>query len=288
VDNSECDDENPCTRDICVPNAAAGQSKCQHVYACAGDNAADKCHTYECVVNPLTGATRCMQNKRYLKNPSMYHDKECAECQVDKDCDKHNTDASKYGVCQNFKCKFVPKCTTDEQCTQRNGPCKESKCNRYGKCEVTKARCDDANECTLDRCIVEGDNFRCEHTPVKCPTALGATGPALDGQCDPKNGCGVCWVKDSCNDDNACTVDECVLPKGKTSGGKCVHTPIAGFGNRWYENLWCDPNVRVTREVLETQADRLVVEAQAKSFQVDSKAWKDARDGEVGSLNFGR
>lgn len=262
-----CDDKDPCTKDICRENPGPGQKKCVHVPACKQN---DKCFIYECIIDDITGATQCKKNERWLVSEAAEKDPSCAQCAHDDDCEKINRDPeNKRGVCKDFTCKYVPVCKTDKECNKRS-PCTKNKCNRYGKCEVIKHRCDDNNACTLDRCLVKGNKIECTHQPVKCPLTLGAQGPALDGQCDKKNGCGTCWVKDTCTDNNACTVDECVLPAGTTSGGSCVHTPITGFGHRWYENLWCDPNVGVTREVLLTQANIDVVRQNANAGEVDA------------------
>merc|ERR1739847_236688 len=65
-----------------------------------------------------------------------------------------------------------------------------------------ESRCDDRNDCTLDRCTEQGDKrFQCTHERVKCSkTPVPKTQEELDGVCNEQDGegCGTCYDSAQC------------------------------------------------------------------------------------------
>lgn len=87
-----------------------------------------------------------------------------------------------------------------------------------GRCRGTPNACDDADECTEDRCL---DGLgRCEHTRIARPGAEGPRGAPnceneqdddCDGLTDSEDpNCRECQSADDCLDQNPCTDDLCV------------------------------------------------------------------------------
>lgn len=211
----KCDDQNPCTADVCDPKKGCGYpfkdgQPCDDGSACSQK---DLCAQGKCVGNaPLN----CNDG-----NP-------CTDdaCDIAKACTHTNNSA----VCVDGDA-----CTADDTCAQ-------------GKCVSGAApNCDDGNACTLDIC---DKGAGCYHLALQSPCCLGQTSicddqnPCTTDDCDPKTTkCGhsdntavcddgsACTSTDTCkkgtclgsaktcDDKNPCTVDQCDPKKG------CVFAP---------------------------------------------------------------
>ncbi len=221
-----CDDNNPCTNDLCDPKsgcvAAANQAACQDGNPCTqGDTCKDK----QCVA----GTSTCQCQK----------DSDCAEdgnlCNGVPFCDKSTA---------NFACKTNPatvvKCDTTadslcavNSCAPLTGKCAPvaaidgkpcdadgSLCTDKDSCSGGKCLpgailgCDDGNPCTADACDPKAG---CTHTNTSA--ACDADG----SQCTDKDSCsgGKCLAGAllNCDDANPCTIDSCAPAKG------CQHNP---------------------------------------------------------------
>jgi hypothetical protein len=142
-------------------------------------------------------------------------------CCQDTDCNDNNlctTDTCDTGthtcVHDEVDCDDNNACTIDS-CDPQVGCVHVDDPNCGGGCS-SDAECDDANACTDGRCV----DGLCEHNPISCDDG----NPCTADSCDQANGCqhtpidGCCRSSADCNDNIACTVDECV-------DGRCVHTP---------------------------------------------------------------
>ncbi|MBI4957794.1 MAG: hypothetical protein HY908_37655 [Myxococcales bacterium] len=194
ISNTDCDDGNPCTADVCP--TPGGQ--CQHAPVfdcCAQDpdcNDSDLCTTDTCNV----AINAC--NHAPVPN--------C--CNSSSNCDD--------GVF----------CTVD-QCSGPGGTCTSTPIS--GCCQ-TDADCDDGNGCSVDVCP---PNNLCQHTPTPgCCTVDADCRENPDDLCT-QNGCeilsgtctlvdlkplGCCNVDPDCSDGDPCTTDSCTGP-----GGTCQH-----------------------------------------------------------------
>jgi len=103
------------------------------------------------------------------------------------------------GVCDDFA-----GCTIDE-CDTKTGTCTHTPSDLW---------CNDGSPCTEDKCVADGNSFKCSHAP-------------LAGTCSDNDGCtvgdtcsqGKCQgTPKPCNDGNVCTTDGCLAD--------CTHTPI--------------------------------------------------------------
>lgn len=178
-----CDDTNPCTVDSCDKYSGCGQKNVGNNTTCEDGNKCtdgDLCYGGQCLPGmPL----KCVQEECLL-----------VKCQADKGCSKSYTD----GLCDDGNA-----CTMGDKCAKVDA--------ETAKCEPgTSKECDDGNVCTNDNCDKQ---FGCEFTNVS------------DGQkCDDGNGCtesdacksGKCLgaKAKTCNDDNECTTDSCLVPSG--------------------------------------------------------------------------
>lgn len=218
-----CNDDNPCTTDVCKPGVGCtyppvvGEIGCDDGDACTeGDG---------CVEGSCLGAAKA--------------------CTDDNACTTDGCDPAS-------GCTFVAltdapgapaPCTDDDACTDGDACAK-------GVCKSGSAtNCDDGNLCTLDGC----DAFAgCTHLPTQNACCTGKTSICDDGDpcttdnCDPSTGgCSksdntavcddgnACTQKDTCNkgaclgttascdDGSPCTSDACDPKQG------CVHTAVA-------------------------------------------------------------
>ncbi len=202
-----CDDNDPCTDDVCDPASGA----CSHVPVdCSNLNS--ECGTYAC--NPTDGA--------------------CVATFADTACDDGNP-------CTTDTCDAATGACAHEQvdCTGQNTECINFICNEAnGSCmpaEVPDA-CDDGNPCTDDACI----NGACQHVAVACDDGNACNGveschpttgacvtdgelncaddgnPCTDEFCDPIQGCVTFNNSNPCDDGSECTTgDQC-------TGGVCA------------------------------------------------------------------
>ena len=214
-DNTLCDDENPCTNDLC--SATLG---------CVTENVADK--------TPCTNLGG--------REEACYGGQCVAACTTDLDC----LDA--------FECTFDSCDTATGHCRHEpfDALCDDgSFCNGPRTCSPTRGciagtpvDCTDAFACTADYC--DESKRACVHTPIdtrcndyngctieRCDPSLGGcVFSSLETACDDADPCtagdhcqlGHCQSGEehpSCDDGNPCTDDVCVPGKG------CAHLPNA-------------------------------------------------------------
>ncbi len=223
----ECDDDNPCTIDVCDSKSGKcaalldNNLKCDDGDPCStGDKCLDgickavgvKCDdSNPCTVDGCDGKGGC---KNIL--------------QPDKDCD----DGDACTVID--RCSQLGKCAGKKKDCDDANPCTIESCNK-GICAVSPATdkpCNDGNACTeKDACSNKGD---CSSSPVNCEDDNPCTKVA--GPCSTVNGCTI--VPDdgkSCNDGSLCTIND------KCSGTACQGIKLPCDDSNICTNDSCDP-----------------------------------------------
>jgi hypothetical protein len=190
TDGATCDDGDLCTRtDTCKAGTCTGGN----AVTCS---ASDQCH--------LAGS--CDPTSGACSNPV-----KVGSCDDGDKCTQ--TDTCQSGVCKGANPVV---CSASDQCHDI-GVCdaKTGSCSNPSKGDGTA--CDDSDKCTQSDSCQGG---QCTGSkPVKC-TALGQC--YLAGSCDAQTGlCSNPFASagTSCNDSNACTVNEVCDGKGACSGG---------------------------------------------------------------------
>ncbi len=255
-----CNDNNPCTDDICVP--LAGCSYNNNSNPCSDGNActvADKCVGGSC--NP--GNTLDCDDGNVCTNDSCSPAEGCQHAPNKSPCDDNNSCTSQ-DQCAAGKCigSADVDCDDDNPCTKdlclANGgcqhenvvapcsdgnPCTAGDICANGECQPgDSVDCDDGNVCTADSC--SQSNGLCLHSPTPgdcddnnpCTTkdacgggkCVGTTPPDCNDQnvcttdyCDPASGCVHLLNSAPCDDDNLCTTkDQCNL--GECAGGPAL------------------------------------------------------------------
>ena len=233
----ECDDQNPCTDDICDPATgcvyANNFGACDDGDPCTGD---DLCVGGQCAgttstcddQNPCTLDHCLPSNGECIHTPDdtlpcsdgsactggdLCQGGACVPGPVDA-CDDGNdctVDSCDEGFCKNFPLEDEP-CDDGEVCTSGD-VCILAVCVP-GQPDA----CDDSNPCTIDSCEF-GQGCVHEVTPdVSCDDDDVCTG---EGVCDAEGAC-VSSTSLDCDDSNPCTVDDCHPQNG------CVHAVKGG------------------------------------------------------------
>jgi len=190
----DCEDNDPCTKDVCLEGGCANQSilgceSCKEDDDCSdGDGCTqDECNDQICLHVPIGG-------------------EDCVDCEGTGECDDGNECTYDHcldeGYCE-FTCQCDISCIADEDCVTGN-PCVPALCELTmgsGYCTATECvdhpkDCDDGDECTKDSCDPE-------------------TGECLH---EEATGCGSCDNDNDCDDEDPCTTDECA-----GDPGKCIH-----------------------------------------------------------------
>jgi subtilisin family serine protease len=205
--DSECDDHNACTTDICN----TGTGECSYTTFTCDDG--DPCTNDSC--NPATG--ECVFT---------YACDDGNPC-TDDACDPNTGECTHTN--NNASCEDGNLCTLNDTCAE--GVCVSG----------SEKNCDDVDACTTDTCdpLTGG----CNNTPVTC----NDSNPCTDDSCDPSTGDCVftnnnascddgnpCTINDSCSggtcsdgipkdcdDQDACTTDNCNLVTGE-----CYYTQV--------------------------------------------------------------
>ncbi|GEM_PF-1045912 len=195
VGSLNCDDENPCTDDACVPASKSGGGKpgCKHTantIKCTDNNVCtvgDRCKDALCLPGP---ATVCNDGNVCTTE----------HCDTKAGCvTKKNT----------LPCDDKSACTSGDTCS--NGLCLGTK----------KVDCNDENLCTTDSCDPKAakDGGGCKHVnnKVTCTDNNACTGGDIctDGSCKPGK-------QILCNDNNPCTTDTC----SPTAGCKTANNTL--------------------------------------------------------------
>eukprot|EP01113_Clastostelium_recurvatum_P048864 TRINITY_DN8979_c0_g1_i1.p1 TRINITY_DN8979_c0_g1~~TRINITY_DN8979_c0_g1_i1.p1 ORF type:complete len:942 (+),score=124.22 TRINITY_DN8979_c0_g1_i1:56-2881(+) len=188
-----CDDGDECTVDSCSPSVG-----CTYT-------------TKKCDDSNLCTIDTCRSN---VRGGCVFTDKSCDDgsvCTIDS-CDMST------GLCVGtpLDCNDKDECTTDT-------------CHPLGGCSNKAITCNDGSECTSDSCNVSSgcvfthidgcDEVPCAGAPAgSCPTT-DYCNPNLcvDGQCVN--------TPVDCNDNNACSIDQCVQGDGVWSA-TCVRSAV--------------------------------------------------------------
>jgi len=224
LSDSDCDDGNVCTADICTPAGVCENRNEPDRTACPDElfcNGEETCLSGECTdgPDPCVDTEHCDEERMV-----------CLACVSDDECDDQNPctqDACILNICVHTT---IPDCRL---------------------CE-TSAECEDGNMCTDDVCLlVQGQTIgRClrhmmlDGTP--CPDDFFCNGEetCLSGECtdgpDPcidqdhcdeeRMVCLACISDDECDDGDPCTEDACVE-------NECVHTPEPGCESAAYLDI---------------------------------------------------
>ncbi|MCO4761049.1 MAG: hypothetical protein KC502_06060 [Myxococcales bacterium] len=249
----KCDDDNPCTLDVCDPKTGQCGAKpafdklgCEDGQKCTKG---DSCKNGKCESGPVPN---CDDGSPCTKGVCVPLTGDCKQIATGngKQCDDGNacslTDVCKNGYCLPSGTKLCDdsnECTTDS-CDKNLGVCvykplaKGAECTDGdlctlndscddGECKATQqAICNDNNVCTVDKC---------DKLSGKCLYKAAPYKPFI--KCDDGNACtfsqtywynykkitDVCYQgkctgqKRSCNDNNVCTKDSCDPTKG------CAH-----------------------------------------------------------------
>jgi hypothetical protein len=203
----DCDDDNPCTEDLCT--AEAGE--------CAHPPLAGPCDDDD----PCTVDDECAQGKCVAGKAANCDDGN--PC-TDDACDPENgcVHAGNENPCDDGNpCTFVDQCSGGKctagapvDCDDGN-PCTNDVCNKTTGCfhQFKTGPCDDGNKCTLGDACSQG---KCIYSKL---LECNDENPCTDDSCDPSVGC-VLEINDSlCSDGNACTVDD-HCDKGVCQPGK--------------------------------------------------------------------
>ncbi|MBT9555065.1 MAG: hypothetical protein IV100_03500 [Myxococcales bacterium] len=192
-----CDDQNPCTNDLCNPVSGA----------CEGNPNAALCDDgVLCTIGDQCSNGTCTGNN----NPA-------CECVADADCKKFDDADLCNGVlsCQDKKCLVKPGSAVS--CDPASaGPCEAVACEpTSGECKTTpagdSAPCDDGDDCTKsDRCAAG----QCGGKPVTCDD----NNPCTDDACVAGTGCDYKANTKPCSDDDLCTENDVC------KGGSCTGT----------------------------------------------------------------
>src|SRR5262249_20543658 len=187
-----CDDLNPCTQDICNPDAPTPVDACQHLTApldgtgCNDNNACtdvDTCAGGKCVGVISVGSPAAICN--------------AGDGDV---CDGIEHCNTATGACE----------ATALNCDDAN-PCTTDSCNAINGCMHSQITglCDDGNACTTgDECV----NGACLGAPTSASQTCAASGNACTtgaASCDPGTGTCVTSPPLDCDDGDACTTDTC-------------------------------------------------------------------------------
>ncbi len=117
------------------------------------------------------------------------------------------------GTCMAGQC--ISDCAQDNDCDD-GLDCTEDRCDtNVGQCRYTPVDtyCNDSNSCTTETCdILQGCLFQNVSDGMICTTTDNAGGTCQTGQCVSE-----CANDNDCNDDVACTVDQCDITRGACS-----------------------------------------------------------------------
>ncbi len=204
----DCDDANPCTADLCVPNG------CSHT-PIAGGGAAIACNDANpCTTNDLCNAGVCKGSSG------------ACECEANADCQAKEDGNLCNGtlICVANACQVDP--ATTVTCSLSTNPCVAIACQpTIGLCvqvpvpvDATATVCTDGNACTLnDKC---GAGGVCLPGPA---TACNDQNVCTNDVCDPAKGCTYlpydATQAAQCDDGNPCTFGD-VCAAGGCSAGK--------------------------------------------------------------------
>ena len=250
----ECNDQNPCTDDLCDP--ASGE--CSYIAVtenapCDFDGLPGLCRSGVCVDAGFCEGVDCDDENACTNDVCIRATGDCSYAAV-----AENTPCSfgglpglcRSGECENARLCEGVSCDDHNECTENlcnpvNGECvftpvpDNTTCDfgdfpglcRTGECEDAQlcegVSCDDHNECTEDLC--NPANGECVFTPFPDDTTCdfgGLAGLCVSGLCEDAALCeGVV-----CDDDNECTEDLCIPMTGDCSHPALLDDTSCDFG----------------------------------------------------------
>ena len=187
-----CDDDNACTRDVCVPATGCLHEPSSVAIACDDGNlctSGDRCDGARCAA----GVSSCTSSNVCLAPL----------------CDPISG-ACSFGIVNGIPCSDGDPCTTNDRCS--GGACVGG----------SEAVCDDRNPCTIESCTSLGCVSTGAPDGTVCGTALGSSGACSAGSCVANSFC-VDGTSD-CDGDGTC---ECAGVCTTNMGGLRVCTSSA-------------------------------------------------------------
>ena len=203
IDETSCDDGNPCTEDLC-----AGEAGCQYEdldgVACEDEDACTETDT--CAQGVCLGTTVTCDDENPCTLDGCLPESGCTFEAATLPCDDGDP-CTLSDLCEDGAC--TPGTTID--CDDQN-PCTEDACNGVSGCDhiPNELPCDDQNACTV------GD--QCQGGVCKATASLACDdqNPCTTDSCDLEGGCAYDFNALPCDDEDACTVgDQC-------QGGTCA------------------------------------------------------------------
>ncbi|MCB9733890.1 MAG: hypothetical protein H6745_14925 [Deltaproteobacteria bacterium] len=227
-----CDDGDPCTADSCDIHAegATPGTGCLHVPTTGPCDDGNPCTKLDmcgdggvCAGTPATGAT-CSDGDYCTSGETCQDDGTCGGGQA-VTCDDHNgctDDQCDAGVGCRFVAARGRACDDGDACTV------EDACDSDGACVGADKDCDPHDLCLAGRC----EAGQCVTEAVTCDDH----NPCTDDSCDPAVGCRHVANTNTCNDGNACTLND------RCDATQCLGTPVTcdtSQDNACQQNL-CD------------------------------------------------
>ena len=204
----ECDDDNPCTSDACVPGAGCTYS----------NNSAPCSDGSICTASDICAGGVC-------------------EAGPQLDCDDQNPCTDDFcdalAGCQHLSnqvlCSDGNVCTVGDQCQAGKcvpgalndcddvEPCTDDSCHPLDGCQhvANALECEDGNQCTTGDFCAGGTCVA--GAAVNCDDGQGCTADS----CAPEAGCQHLPDHAACDDSDVCTTDSCELAEG------CLHVTVA-------------------------------------------------------------
>ncbi len=189
VDENSCDDGNPCTEDLCLPESGGCQNlpiPCPPVAACP----LGPCEHLE--FRPETGDYLIIDPCEVSPDPCLVTlcDPLTRTCVLGENC---RTIGCWVGTCKpgTGGCSYsdLP-CTVDDECKSGcrvTEPCQRPFCDSdTGICAMGVDPCDDGNPCTQDWCVAGAG---CEHKEI-CQVPCTVDADCKDGSQCPEKKCG--------------------------------------------------------------------------------------------------
>jgi len=227
TNNSECNDNNPCTNDVCSSGKCVNTNKINDTSCGEGM----VCQNGVCV--EITPEPECTNNSECNDNNPCTND----SCSSGECVNTNKINGSSCGnnmVCQSGTCVEItpePECTNNSQCNDNN-PCTNDVCSsgecvntnktngsscgegmvcQSGTCvEITpepectnNSQCNDNNPCTNDVC----SSGECVNTNKTNGSSCGGVMVCESGTCVPSGD--ACNFPSQCDDHNPCTINYC-------------------------------------------------------------------------------
>jgi hypothetical protein len=147
--------------------------------------------------------------------PAKHHKHLCVDLQ---------TDAAHCGQCKQA-CDHGQPCQAGQCVGSCNPDCGDKQCGDDG-CGGSCGACDAGKVCKQGACACPNGTSDCGGvcqqccSPADCPSAPCSEATCINGTCGLNPIAGCCQNKSDCDDENPCTIDDCV-------GNVCQHNPAA-------------------------------------------------------------